>query len=126
MCERDDVADLRATIEHEQKEVARRLKLMDAIENGARDVTSLVARIRELETRQRHLEQDALRVAPVARLAPEDVENQLAQWRRLMRQSTTTGRAVLQRILTGRLTFTPRRKDVHQSGCKRTWSRIVA
>ena len=45
---------------------------------------------------------------PLPRLAPSVIENRLAEWRRLLRQSTTQGRAVLQRILRGRITFTPR------------------
>ena len=45
---------------------------------------------------------------PVPRLAPAVIENRLAEWRRLLRASTTQGRTVLQRILRGRLTFTPR------------------
>ena len=32
----------------------------------------------------------------------------MAEWRRLLRQSTTQGRAVLQRVLRGRITFTPK------------------
>lgn len=71
-----------------------------------------VGRVRELEIRRRELEQQALRLQPIARLEPEIVENQLAQWRRLVRQSTTTGRAVLQKILRGRLTFTPHVNEV--------------
>jgi hypothetical protein len=34
-------------------------------------------------------------------------ECRLAEWRRLLRQSPTQGRAVLQRVLRGRITFTP-------------------
>ena len=45
---------------------------------------------------------------PIPRLAPAIVENRLAEWRRLLRGSTTQGRTVLQRVLCGRLTFTPR------------------
>jgi hypothetical protein len=113
LSQRDELADIRVTVEHEQKEVARRLtQLMGVIENGAGDVASLVGRVRELEMRRRELEQQALRLQPIHRLASEVVENQLEQWRRLVRQSTTTGRAVLQKILRGRLTFTPRVNDV--------------
>src|SRR4029453_13893082 len=36
------------------------------------------------------------------------IENRLAEWRRPLRQSTTQARTVLQRVLRGRLTFTPR------------------
>jgi hypothetical protein len=35
------------------------------------------------------------------------VETQLAEWRRLLRQSTTQSRAVLQRVIAGRILFTP-------------------
>ena len=45
---------------------------------------------------------------PVPRLRPEVVEDRLREWRRLLRQSTTQGRAVLQRVLRGRITFTPK------------------
>jgi hypothetical protein len=45
---------------------------------------------------------------PVPRLAPAVVENRLAEWRRLLGQSVTQGRAVLQRVLQGRITFTRR------------------
>ena len=46
------------------------------------------------------------------RLEPAVIENRLAEWRRLLRQSITQGRTVLQRILRGRVTFTPRRNEV--------------
>ena len=36
------------------------------------------------------------------------MEDLLTEWRRLLRQSTTQGRAVLQRVLRGRITFTPK------------------
>ena len=41
------------------------------------------------------------------RLAAPVVENRLAEWRRLLRQSTMQARAVLQRVLRGRITFVP-------------------
>ena len=50
----------------------------------------------------------AASLRPVPRLAPAVVEGRLAEWRRLLRQSVTQGRAVLQRVLQGRITFTPR------------------
>ncbi len=45
------------------------------------------------------------------RLCPEVVEGRLTEWRRLLRQSPTQGRAVLQRVLRGRITFTPKFGD---------------
>jgi len=47
------------------------------------------------------------RLQPVPRLPATVVENRLAEWRRLLRQSVTQGRAVLQRVLDGRIVFTP-------------------
>jgi hypothetical protein len=41
-------------------------------------------------------------------LAPAVITHRLAEWRRLLRGSTLQARAVLQRILAGRLVFTPR------------------
>ena len=35
------------------------------------------------------------------------VDDRLGEWRRLLRQSTTQARAVLQRVLRGRIVFTP-------------------
>ena len=42
------------------------------------------------------------------RLPASVVEDRLAEWRRLLRASITQGRAVLQRIIVGRIRFTPR------------------
>jgi len=44
---------------------------------------------------------------PIPRLAPRVVKSRLDEWRRLLRRSVTQGRAVLQRILKGRIVFTP-------------------
>src|SRR6185436_3038770 len=71
----------------------------------------LVGRMRQLEVKQRELQQQATGLRPIPRLAPAVIENRLAEWRRLLRQSTTTGRAVIQRIVRGRITFTPRRNE---------------
>lgn len=57
---------------------------------------------------RRHAIDDELwSVQPVPRLPAEVVENRLAEWRRLLRASVTQGRAVLQRVLRGRIVFTP-------------------
>jgi hypothetical protein len=45
---------------------------------------------------------------PMPRLPPAVVEDRLAEWRRLLRSSNTQGRAVLQRVVRGRITFAPR------------------
>jgi hypothetical protein len=53
-------------------------------------VMSLVERLRERETRARTIDAELGGLRP-PRLAPEVVENRLAEWRRLLRQSTTQG-----------------------------------
>ena len=107
LSERDDVADARAKLTHEQKDIAKRIaRLVSVIETGG-DAASLVAKLRELEARQHAIVGEAAALLPVPRLAPAVIENRLAEWRRLPRSSTTQARTVLQRILRGRLVFTP-------------------
>jgi hypothetical protein len=65
-------------------------------------------RLKELQERLSAITTELLNMRPVPRLAPAVIENRLAEWRRLLRASTTQGRTVLQRVLRGRLTFTPR------------------
>ena len=107
LTERDDVADLNDKLARERKDIDKRIaRLTAAIETGE-PPASLVAKLRELETRRRAIDAETEGRHPVPRLAPAVIENRLAEWRRLLRQSTTQGRTVLQRILRGRLTFTP-------------------
>jgi hypothetical protein len=65
--------------------------------------------LRELEARRKDIDAECKTLRPVPRLAPAVIESGLAEWRRLLRGSTTQARTVLQRILRGRLTFTLRR-----------------
>jgi hypothetical protein len=81
--------------------------ITEAIAKGG-ELVSLVAKLKELELRAKAIQSDVVALQPVPRLAPAVVEDRLAEWRRLLRGSVTQGRAVLQRILCGRLTFTPR------------------
>lgn len=62
---------------------------------------------RELETRRDANDTELSAVRPMPRLAPTAVDNRLAEWRRLVRGNTTQVRAVLQRVLNGRIVFTP-------------------
>jgi hypothetical protein len=64
----------------------------------------------------------------VPRLELEAVAGRLEEWRRLLRQSITQGRAVLQRVIRRRLTFTPdgasyafRGETPGSTGCSRAW-----
>jgi len=101
------VTDLQAKPTREHKDIEKRIaRLTVAIETGDKPA-SLVAKISELETRLKAIATEVACLRPVPRLASAVIENRLAEWRRLLRASTTRGRTVLQRILRGRLTFTP-------------------
>jgi hypothetical protein len=107
LSERDDVAEQQAALTREQQDLAKRIaRLVAAIETGG-DVPSLISKLRELEARQVTIDAEIANLHPIPRLAPAVIENRLAEWRRLLRASTTQGRTVLQRILKGRITFTP-------------------
>ena len=93
---------------HEQQDIEQRLaRLVAAIETGG-EATSLVAKVKELEARRVVIDGELRSFKPVPRLRPEVVERRLTEWRRRLRQSPTQGRAVLQRVLRGRITFTPK------------------
>ena len=95
-------------LKHEQQDIEQRLaRLVAAIETGG-EAASLVAKVKELEARRVAIAGELHSFRPVPRLRPEVVEGRLTEWRRLLRQSTTQGRAVLQRVLQGRITFTPK------------------
>ena len=109
LSERDDIADQQKRLGREAKDIEKRIsRLVAAVETGGGEATALVAKLRELEMRQRAIATEVASLHPVPRLAPAVIKSRLAEWRRLLRQSTTQGRTVLQRILRGRLTFTPR------------------
>ena len=90
-----------------QEVVARRIqRLVGVIADGG-DAPSLLAKVRELKTKLKALDTEIRALRPVPRLAPQ-VVGRLAEWRRLLRQSVTQGRAVLRRVLRGRIVFSPR------------------
>ncbi|MGH9140611.1 MAG: hypothetical protein ACRD2I_05660 [Vicinamibacterales bacterium] len=108
LSERDDVSEMQDKLARERKDVEKRIaRLVTVIETGG-DAASLVAKVRQLEARRTAIDKEVRNLRPVPRLAPAVIEGRLAEWRRLLRSSTTQGRTVLQRILRGRLTFTPR------------------
>jgi hypothetical protein len=112
LTERDDVLQQQAALGREAKDVEKRIaRLVAAIETGG-DAASLVAKLRVLEARRSAIDIEAANLRPVPRLPPTVIENRLAEWRRLLRASTTTGRTILQRILRGRLSFTPRVNEI--------------
>lgn len=108
LTERDDAREQQAKLEREDKDIAKRIgRLVDAIAEGG-EVPSLVAKVRELEARKKAIKSDMTALRPVPRLAPKIIADRLADWRRLLRQSPTQARAVLQRVIRGRITFIPR------------------
>jgi hypothetical protein len=108
LSERDDVREQQDKLGRERVDIEKRIKrLLNAIEVGG-DAASLVAKLRELEARKTAIADEVAGLRPVPRLDPVVVETRLSEWRRLLRASTTQGRAVLQRVLQGRITFTPR------------------
>jgi DNA invertase Pin-like site-specific DNA recombinase len=108
LTERDDAQEQQESLTRQVRDVERRIaRLLLAIEEGG-DVASLVGKLRELEAKRDGLQADIVELKPLPRLPAGVVMDRLAEWRRLLRQSTTQARAVLQRILSGRLQFTPR------------------
>ena len=108
LSERDDVREQQDALAKERQETERRIGRLVAVIADGGDAASLVASVRELENRVKAIDVEMRGLQPVPRLAPQVVENRLAEWRRLLRQSVTQGRAVLQRLLQGRIVFLPR------------------
>ena len=88
--ERDDVREKQAEVDRERQDIERRLRaLTSALERGGQ-LDTLVERIAKLEAHLKGLP----RLVPVPRLQPKVIEDRLAEWRRLLRQSPTQARAV--------------------------------
>jgi site-specific DNA recombinase len=112
LTEGDERRDQRTALERELKDIAKRIeRLLDAIEtgrDGGGDTGSVLTRIRDLKMRSTAIKAELKQLQPLPRLAPKVVNDRLGEWRRLLRQSTTQARAVLQRVVAGRITFTPK------------------
>jgi site-specific DNA recombinase len=109
LTERDELRERQDLLRAEQKDVERRIaRLTAAVETDeGTGLVSLVAKLRQLEQRQASITRELESLTPVPRLPQAVVQNRLDEWRRLLRASTTQGRAVLQRVIQGRITFTP-------------------
>jgi site-specific DNA recombinase len=108
LTERDDLRDRQEALIRECDDLEKRVRrLVEVIANGNADATPLVARMREWEARRAAIASEIAALQPVPRLPASVVESRLAEWRRLLRQSVTQARAVLQRVLDGRITFLP-------------------
>jgi site-specific DNA recombinase len=113
LTERDELRERQDLLRAEAKDVERRIARLTAVletDEGA-GVRSIVEKLRALEQRKTTITGELEGLQPVPRLPRQVVEGRLAEWRRLLRASTTQGRAVLQRVIQGRITFTPREDD---------------
>lgn len=108
LAERDDAQGQQAALARESKDLDKRIARLVAAVESAGDVASLAAKLRELEARRRAVGREMVSLRPLPKLPRQVVEGRLDEWRRLLRASTLQGRAVLQRILDGRIVFTPR------------------
>jgi site-specific DNA recombinase len=112
LTERDEHAERQQALARERRDIDRRIARLVAAVEAADDVTALVVKLRELEARRTAINREVAAHRPLPRVAPAVLDNRLAEWRRLLRSSVTQGRAVLQRILRGRLTFAPHTNPV--------------
>jgi hypothetical protein len=116
LTERDELRERQDLLRLEYKDVERRIARLTAVletDEGA-SVASLVAKLRQLEQRQTSIARELEALNPVPRLPQQVVQSRLDEWRRLLRASTTQGRAVLQRVIDGRITFTPTEAVLYQ------------
>jgi len=108
LSERNDSAERQDALLRERADVEKRLaKLVQVLETTDGDVATVTARIRELEARRAANATELANALPVPRLPQPVIEDRLSEWRRLLRPSTTQARAVIQRLVAGRITFTP-------------------
>jgi DNA invertase Pin-like site-specific DNA recombinase len=107
LTERTDTAEHQDALTGELKDLEKRIARVTQVLEISGDLTTLTARLRELDARRTTVRAMLAGLCPVPRLAPNVVEDRLAEWRRMLRGNTTQARAVLQRILCGRMVFTP-------------------
>ncbi len=99
-------AERRRRLEAELKDVRRREAQLVAVLEGARSAPEpVLARLAELGKRRAVIEGELKAAAPIPRLASKVIESRLVEWRRLLRGTVHQARAVLQRVLAGRLVF---------------------
>jgi Recombinase zinc beta ribbon domain len=126
LSERDDMREQQRTLEQEQKDVERRItRLVTAIENGG-DIAPITDKLRALKARKDAIAASLASLQPVPRLPAPVVAGRLAEWRRLLRQSTTQGQAVLQRLLDGRIKFTPNDSGGYDFTCPTRFDKLFA
>jgi hypothetical protein len=83
----------------------------EAIADGG-DLPSLVSKLKEMERRRDAIRAEQAAAQPLPMPPRAVIDDRLAEWRRLLRESVPTGRAVLERLLVDRIVFTPVGADV--------------
>ena len=100
----EDAGDrLRRELKDIEKKLGRFLK---AIEAGVDPVT-IAPKMKELEAEKRRITDALADQKPIPRVPVAVVDDRLAEWRRMLRGSVTQGRQVLDRVLAGRIVFSP-------------------
>jgi hypothetical protein len=100
-------------------------RLVAAIEAGT-DAPAVAERLRTLERQKATLVQQLADATPLPRLEPRVVASHLAEWRRLLRADVMNARAVLDRVLAGRIVFTPTDDDEYVFECMTRYDRLFA
>ena len=104
----DVSAKVARSLEREVKALDEKIdRLTDAIAKGGGAVSSLVAKLKELDAKRSNLVEEIAGQRPVPMPPRDVVEDRLAEWRRHLRASVATGRAVLDRLLPDRIVFRP-------------------
>ena len=102
-----DVEDKPRSLTRQRATLQGRLtRLVEVLTEGG-NTFSIVAKVRELEASIEAVSQQLASPQPLPRLDPRALEDRLAEWRRMLRQSNTQARTVLERVLAGRIVFTP-------------------
>ena len=108
LTERDGVQERHEALTREWKDVSKRIDRLVQVIETAGDIASVATTLRDLEARRSEIDEQLQGLHPVPRLPQQVIEDRLAEWRRMPRGSTVQGRSVLQRILRGRIVFTPK------------------
>jgi hypothetical protein len=104
--EAEDTGEQRKALEREasalDKSAARLVRLAEQTD----DVTALAARLRAVEARRKEVAAALNAAQPVPRLPAPVIKSRLTEWRHQLRGNVRQARAVLERVLAGRLLFT--------------------
>lgn len=107
LLERDDLRERRKALLDERDALDKKIARLVAVIEEAGDAKALVAKVREHETRKTAIDAELEALQPIPQLPPAVVRDRLAEWRRLLRSSPTQARAVIQRVVDGRITLWP-------------------